>query len=77
MSIDLMELAKRLEREEALKLKYRCPFRTRNGKGVRYEERVGQLLDVELDTDKLFVRCNSQVIWIKAEEVLSLIDDKR
>jgi len=77
MSIDLLELAKRLEREEALKLKYLCPIRSRNGEGVRYEERVGQLLDVALDTDKLFVRCNSKVIWITAEEVLSLIDDKR
>ena len=75
MSIDLLELAKRLEREEALQLRYLCPLRSRNGEAVSYEERVGQLLDVALDTDKLFVRCNSQVIWIKPEEVIDLIEE--
>ena len=75
MVIDLTALAERLERDEALLLKYLCPLQTANGTSMRYEERVGDLLDVAVETDRLFVRCNSQVIWIKPEEVIDLIED--
>jgi len=75
MSIDLTSLAERLERDEALRLKYLCPLQSADEENVRYEERIGDLLDVAVETDRLFVRYNSQVIWIKPEEVIGLIEE--
>ena len=74
--MDLDDLADRLERNEVLHLRYLCPLRSSNGGDVRCEERVGELLDVEVETGRLFVRCNGVVIWIKPEEAIALIESK-
>ena len=74
-SMDLGEIARRLDRDEVLHLKYLCPLRSNNGGGQKYEERVGQLLDVEVATEKLFVRCKSQVIWITPDEAIGLVEE--
>jgi len=73
--MDLAEMARRLEREEVLQLKYLCPVRSTNDGVIEYEERIGRLLDISVDAKKLFVRCASQVIWIKPEEVVALVEE--
>ncbi len=72
--MDLVDLARRLDQEERLQIKYLCPLRAVNGEGIKYEERVGELLDVSLEANTLFVRSNSEVIWIKPEEAIALLD---
>ena len=72
--MDLADIARKLDREEALRVKYLCPIRSKSGEGINYEERVGELLDVSVETRKLFVRCNSEIIWIKPEEAIALLD---
>lgn len=74
--MDLEDLARRLDREEVLHLRYRCPLRSPNGEGQRYEEREGLLLDVAPELGRLFVRCESEVIWITDDEAIAVLEDR-
>ncbi len=69
--LDLSEIAAMLDREEKFVVTYRLPVSTVDGQ-VGYETRQGKLLDVAEDAGLLYVSHQGQVIWIKADEVVSV-----
>lgn len=72
--IDLSDIAARLDADERLKLTYRFPV-SKGGGAVTYETRTAKLLDVEADSDLLYVRHEGEVIWVKADEALEVMPD--
>jgi hypothetical protein len=69
--MNLSEVAARLDADEKLSVTYRFPVSTNNGH-VEYQVREGKLLDVAEESKRLYVTLNGDVIWIKAEEVVSI-----
>lgn len=72
--MDLMEIAARLDADEKLKLTYRLPVRSADGK-VAYETHVGDLLDVAEDSGLYYVSHEDEIIWVKQEEVVEIAAD--
>ena len=72
--IDLSDIAARLDAEERLKLTYRFPVSVGGGT-VRYETRTARLLDVEEESNLLYVRHEGEVIWVKIDEALEVMPD--
>lgn len=73
--VDLADLVARLDSEEKLKVKYRFPKRSRDGKEVTWTERCGKLLDVEEEGRLLYVSQDSGVVWIKTDEAIEVLAD--
>lgn len=73
--VDLSEVAARLDAEEKLKLRYKFPKRSRDGKEVTWCERCGKLLDVEEEANLLYVSQENAVVWIKKDEALEVLPD--
>ena len=69
--MDLTEVAARLDADEKLAVKYRFPVSSANGT-VEYQTREGNVLDVAEESQRLYVSHNGDVIWIKADEVVSI-----
>lgn len=69
--IDLSNIAARLDADVKLELKYRFPVRSSDGK-IEYETRVGKVLDVAEDAKLIYVSYNGEVIWVKADEAISI-----
>jgi len=69
--MDLSNVAARLDADERLKLTYRFPVSSGTGT-VRYEVRTAKLLDVAVESSRLYVNHDDEVIWIKLDEVIEL-----
>jgi hypothetical protein len=69
--VDLAEVAARLDADEKLAVTYRFPVSSATGE-VEYQTRQGNVLDVAEESQRLYVSHNGDVIWIKAEEVVSI-----
>ncbi len=69
--IDLYDLAARLEADEELRLRYRFPVRSADGR-VDYETREGKLLDVAEEAKLLYVSHQGEVLWVKLEEAIEV-----
>ena len=72
--IDLFDLAARLEADGKLRLKYRFPVSSAQGE-VGYETREGKLLDVAEDAKLLYVSHRGEVLWVKLEEAIEVVED--
>ena len=69
--MDLAEVAARLDADEKLTVTYRFPVSSAYGQVV-YETRQAEVLDVAEEAQLVYVSHNGEVIWIKAEEVISI-----
>lgn len=73
--MDLISIAARLDADEKFKLTYRFPIRSANGE-VKYETRVGKLLDIAEDANVLYVAHAGEVIWVKADEAIEITPEE-
>ncbi|MFQ3548234.1 MAG: hypothetical protein SNJ70_00610 [Armatimonadota bacterium] len=73
--IDLKKIATKLEDEEKLILKYKFPITDAKG-NVVIEEREDRLLDVAEDAGILYVSHKNEVLWVKLDEVIEVIEEK-
>ena len=69
--VDLMDVAARLDADEKLRLEYRFPVRSAEGR-VEYERRSGQLLDIAEEARLLYVSHEGEILWIKIEEAIEV-----
>lgn len=69
--VDLSKIAAKLDNDEKLTVTYRLPVSSADGK-VEYQTLQGKLLDVAEDAKLLYVSHNGEVIWVKADEVVSI-----
>lgn len=81
--VDLVDIAQRLDADEKLKVTYRLPLSSsalNSSRGQHadkeYEVRTGRLLDVAEEAKLLYVAYESDVIWIKVDEVLEIARDE-
>lgn len=73
--MDLESVARRLDANEKLKVKYRASTSDADG-AVVWRVRVDRLLDVDTDRKMLYVAFeNNSVIWVKADEAVEIQPD--
>jgi hypothetical protein len=73
--VDLTEVAAKLDADEKLTVTYRFPVSSSNGE-VEYQTRHGKLLDIAEEAQRLYVSHNSDVIWVNADEVISVAESE-
>ena len=69
--MDLFDIAARLDADEKLQLTYRFPVRSADG-AVMHETRVGKLLDVAVESQRLYVNHDGQVVWVRLDEAVEV-----
>lgn len=73
--MDLIEIERRLESGESLKVKYKYPAEassSASGYGIRSDK----LVDISRDLDRLYAKFQGETpIWIQSDEVLEILPD--
>jgi len=74
--MDLEQVARRLDANEKMKVRYRLPVRDGEGK-TSWQVRTDRLLDVDVERKMLYVAFQGDsVIWVKQDEAIEISEDE-